>query len=232
MISKQSAIVLFAISMQLAIASRAAAQFPPLPKLELPGTSTKESQAADDAKTSAALSGARRGLESILRAIPSGSSQGAGFSSPLVDAQTAKSMGYDNQIKAVNTYFQKRQLNRMYRNAEKRYTARQVVEWSKKHQPERLSAAQFNRSTLRLNWPVVLRADRYQSSREEIDRLIPLHVRAGGGVNTNQYATLSQKLKDMKSVLKTQTKEVPIEQYISAKEFVETVAWDIRQPSQ
>ena len=176
-----------------------------------------------------AFDGLRQGLESVVRAASQSSSSGP--SSPLVDSQTAQSMSYDNQIKATNTYFQKRQLNRSYRQAERgpQYTAAEYRKWARERAPDRLNSSQVDRYTGRINWPVVLKGESYRKRREQLDQLYASHTAGGGGMNTSEYAKIQRLSKEMQTQLKDEIKDLTPEQYSYTRKFLEGLRYEARQ---
>ena len=182
-------------------------------------------------KAIGALEGLRRGLSDVVRAASQSSSSGP--SSPLVDAQTAQGMSYDNQIKATNTYFQKRQLNRMYRQAEKgpRHTQSDYAKWAHDRAPDRLNSSQIDSFAGRINWPVVLRGEAYRKNRERLDVLYASHTAAGGGINTYEYAEIQQRSKEMQAQLRLNISNITTEQYSYARTFLEGLRYEARHPA-
>ncbi len=175
----------------------------------------------------------RRGLESVVRAASQSSQSQSGPTSPLIDAQTAKGMSYDNQIKSTNTFFQKRQLNRMYRAEERgpRLTQAQYSKLADTRSPSRLNANQFDSFRGGINWPVVLRESEYQAHRESLDALYAKHTSAGGGMNTREYAEIQRLSKAMASQLRGNVGNTNPEQYAYARKFLEGLAYEARYPA-
>lgn len=180
-----------------------------------------------------AFEGVRRNLESVIRAAGQANSNSNNISSPAVDSQTAKSMSYDNQIKATNTYFQKRQLNRTYREAERgqRLTRADHERISRSRAPDRLNSSQFDSYTGRINWPVVLKENQYRQNRARIDHLYVEHIAAGGGINTYQYADIKALTSEMRTKLRTNLKNMPPEQYTYARKFLVGLQYEARFPA-
>ncbi len=148
----------------------------------------------------------------------------------MVEAQTAKSMSYDNQIKATDTFFQKRQRNRMYKAAERGPRQTQVVynKWAKDSAPDRLNASQINSVSGQINWPVVLRGEAYRANRTRIDALYASHAAAGGGMGTNEYAQIKGLAREMQSQLRQNISNITPEQYSYARKFLEGLGYEAR----
>jgi hypothetical protein len=169
----------------------------------------------------------RSGLESLVRAGSQSKSEGP--NSPLIDAQTARGMEYDNQIKGVNTYFQKRKLNRMYRDAESgQRTGTENARSTSSNAPDRLTAAQFDRYSGELHWPAALRTDFYGKARYMLGNSFTAHVQAGGGIDSDHYAEVVRLTDAIKTKLREQIKTIQPQQYSSARSFIESVQYEAR----
>ena len=178
----------------------------------------------------AAFEGLRRGLEDVVRAASQSNSNAP---MPLVEYETAKGMSYDNQVKYTNTYFQKRQLNRSYREEERapRHSQADYQRWAREEAPDRLSVGQVDDFRGTINWPVVLQQPEYKSKREQVDRLYASHTAAGGGMGTTEYAQIQSSTKELQDQLRGNLDNLTSEQYLYARKFLEGLRYDARFPA-
>ena len=150
----------------------------------------------------------------------------------LIDRERAKSMSYDNQIKHTKTYFEKRKLNRQYRQAERlpRRTDQQIRASSKRAAPDRLTVQQYDAFRGRINWPVVLRDQKYAKQRSQLDQLFALHARSGGGIDTPQYASIQTVAAQMDRLLESNFKTTNSDQFHYAKRFLTSLKYEAKYP--
>ncbi len=150
----------------------------------------------------------------------------------MIDRETARSMNYDNQLKHVRTYFEKRQLNRNYRQAERlpRRTSAQITAATKRSLPDRLTSQQYEPYGGYINWPVVLRDAEYQEQRQQVDKLFAAHAKAGGGINTTYYASIQSTLTKMSEQLSGNYRTTNTDQFIYARKFLASLQYEARMP--
>ena len=171
-------------------------------------------------------------FSSLETAIRSQSEASNRPSMAMIDRETARSMNYDNQLKHVRTYFEKRRLNRAYREAERgpRRTREQAVAAAKRAAPDRLSVQQFEPYRGRINWPVTLTDDQYRVHREQLDRLFAAHAASGSGLQTRYYAPIQSTLGKLEEQLVGNVKTTNADQYIYARKFLKSLQYEARFP--
>ena len=170
-----------------------------------------------------------RNIEKLVRDSSQSSNRP---SMAMIDRQTAESMSYDNQIKKTKTYFEKRELNRSYREAEKapKQTTAASDAKTSKSAVDRLTVKQYDQAGGRMNWPVVLKAEPYAAQRTTLDRLFPSHAKAGGGINTSQYADIQTTILKLQAILKQNRTTTNIDQYMYSLRFLESLHYEAKIP--
>ena len=177
----------------------------------------------------------------IRQASQAGSqSSGPGFSSPMVDAETARSMSYDNDVKQARSYYERKleigrmrdqvkqeRLARTQRNA----AARRKRQLAQRRDPEKLSSRQLDREKGQISWPVPLRKETFKQDRDKVDALYPKHLSSGGGVNTEEYGPLQETLKKLKADLLSNHKKIQAQQYAYSRKFLDSFAFELRYPN-
>lgn len=141
----------------------------------------------------------------------------------MINRQHALSLHYDNQIKKVNTYFEKRQLNQQYRAAERgpRKTPEDMARYLAKPPVMQLTAQEMDRVTKKINWPASLRADQFQSDREAIEALYVARTPANSGPGSTNEAEIQQLVKQMRQQVRMQARQMGANQSIVAKRFLD-----------
>jgi len=115
-------------------------------------------------------------------------------SAAMINLEEARSKYLDNQVKYVETYFEKRRLNKSYRAAERgpRITTETAARISQARQPGRLSAEELDRQTGRINWPLALQGDVFAPYRMRLETLFALQNSQDSGVNSASYPEIVQ----------------------------------------
>lgn len=150
----------------------------------------------------------------------------------MIDRETARSMNYDNQLKHVRTYFEKRRLNRAYREVERgpRRTREQIAATAKLAVPDRLSVQQFDAYGGRINWPAAVRTAEYEGQRRQLDRLFAAHAAAGSGLQSPYYARIQTSMEQIQKTLVANIKSTNAEQYMYARRFLKSLQYEARFP--
>ena len=168
-------------------------------------------------------------LESAIRSQSEASNRP---SMAMIDRETARSMNYDNRLKHVQTYYEKRKLRREYRQAERlpRRSAAEISASASRSAPKRLTIQQYDPYEGRISWPVVFQETNYDRGRQYIDRLFAAHAQAGGGINTKYYAAIQSSLKGMNRLLYDNFENTNPEQFTYAQKFLKSLQYEARFP--
>ncbi len=184
---------------------------------------------ADYSHASTAAEGALSGMARLAR--------GAGeynllTSEAAINMTEAQRNYIQNRDQWTNTYFQMREANRLYRARERgpRASMEQLVRMAKAGLPKRLSPSQLDAVTGKISWPTLLRAEQYSKHRARLEELFV--KRAQQGVLTAEdYLELDKTTKALLAELKARVREVPQMDYIAAKRFVQSLAYEARLPN-
>ncbi len=141
----------------------------------------------------------------------------------LINQQHALSLSYDNEVKKVETYFHKRQLNKEYRAAERgpRKTPEDMARYMAKPAAMQLSAQQMDRVTKKIYWPAILQADAFQAERRAIEASFASRTAVNSGPGSMNEAQLHQAIEQLRSLIKAQTRTIGANNYITAKRFLD-----------
>ena len=180
-----------------------------------------------DSRASTPAESYARGMSDVIR------SQGqynVATSEAAINMTQAQRQYIQNRDQWTNTFFQMREANRMYRDRARspRPTTEQMVRWAQAGRPERLSPSELDMVSGRINWPLLLTADRYAKQRVELESLFA--QRAAGAVTWENSTEIDQVTKAMLEELKGQVREVPQMDYIAAKRFLESLAHEAKLP--
>jgi len=173
--------------------------------------------------------GAFRGLADLNRSIGENRYM---TSLAAINAQEAWSRAIDNKQKAVETYFQIKQINRAAREAARPQplTYTQYAKLAKQEAPERLSEADYNRVMGRLSWPAVLAGDDFAAERAALDQAFVGRKAQDVGVSTNFHRDVRELTGMMHARLRERMDTMSNMEYIAAKKFLTSVSFESQQP--
>ena len=142
--------------------------------------------------------------------------------------QEANSRYLDNRVKATNTFFDMRKINRESVAVERgpRPTAEAMTRFAKERAPERLSASDLDMLTGRISWPAALEADQFQANRERVDELVLKWARYKG-LAADEHLELQMLAKNMQTELKRHIRSIPPTEYVKAKNVLESLPHEI-----
>ena len=81
-----------------------------------------------------------------------------------------------------------------------------------------------------ISWPPLLQTDRYAESRSQLDKLFAKRTEQGV-LSYEDQQQIAEATKAMLESLRGQVREVPQMDYIAAKRFVESLAYEARIPA-
>lgn len=182
-----------------------------------------------DNRASTAAEGAARGYADVVR------SQGMANlanSEAAINMTEAAKRDMENRDQWTDTYFQMRQKNRDYRAAERgpRPTREDFVRMAAAGRPDKLSPSELDSVTGELDWPRGLTQDQFAASRTELEKLFA--KRAAYGESTwDDYVQIDATVKKMQADLKDLVRNMPPNDYIASKRFLDSLAFENRQPA-
>ena len=170
-----------------------------------------------------------RGMSDVVR---SRGQYNLDTSAAAINVSQARSNEIDNYSKWTNTYFEARATNRAYRAAEKgpRPSSEDWVRWAKEGAPKPLSPGQFDPVTGKINWPTMLQASEFAELRSEMDELFAKRA-TESSLTIQDFVKIDNTAKSLLAELKKYIRDVPANQSIASKEFVKSLAGEVRQPA-
>jgi hypothetical protein len=154
-------------------------------------------------------------------------------SEAAINYSEARKREIENQRLWTDTYFQMRKMNREYREAERgpRPTMEDAVRYAQAGKPKRLSPSELDAVTGGVSWPILLRDDRYSQGRAELERLFAQRA-ASGTIGAQDYLKIRETTDAMLEQLKGQVRDVPPSDYVAARRFLESLAYESRLPTE
>jgi hypothetical protein len=137
----------------------------------------------------------------------------------------------ENQLRATEVYFQMRLLNRKYRAELRgpRPTMDDLKRYAAMGRPDRLSPSELDAVTGEISWPVLLRDDRYADYRAQLEALFAERATADP-ISTASYLRIHRTTQSFLKTLEKRVAHVPQMDYIAAKRFLQSLAFEAREP--
>jgi len=181
-----------------------------------------------DNRASTAAEGFQRGFADVLRA------QGWRNllnSKAAINYSEARRREIENREKWTKTYFEMRTMNRQYRSAERGPlpTKEDWVRYAQAGAPSRLGTEELDAVTGKITWPMVLKTPEFAQEREQLEKLFAERA-AKGMVGMEEYQEIEEVTNQMKEALKKQITDIPPVAYTTAKNFLNSLAYEARFP--
>ena len=180
--------------------------------------------------SSTPLEGYGRGIAAVIR------SQGdynLSSSAGALDLSEARRREIENQKLWTKTYFEIRDINRQAFEAEQKRLRATPAEWirfAEAGRPSRLSPSELDTVTGEIHWPILLTAPAYSTHRREVQKAFA--DRAYHGVlGAETFLRVLQLTDDMLSELKSRIRLLPADNYVTAKQFLQSLAFEAGQPA-
>jgi hypothetical protein len=147
----------------------------------------------------------------------------------MKDYEAARSQYIENQKLWHETMIERRRLGEQARA--ERHAAERAARDRRQSSPglpapRTLTSAEYDRASGKLDWPSVLTDKRFSAGRQQIEQLAKVRAETGdvGGVDAEIY----QAAKTMQTQLKGQVRNLPPNDYLEARKFLEGLMNDTR----
>jgi hypothetical protein len=149
-----------------------------------------------------------------------------------INGQEALSRAIVNRKQAVETYFEIKQVNRAAREAARPQplTFTQYAKLARQEAPDRLSDVDYNRVMGRLNWPAVFAAGDFAAERVALNQAFVGRTAQDVGVSTAFNSEVRELTAAMQTKLHDRLAAISPQEYIAAKNFLTSVAFEAQQP--
>lgn len=153
-------------------------------------------------------------------------------SQALVNLTQAQRQQIENWRQYSITYYELRRLNDDYRRMQRGrpLTEAELARIAQVNRPRRLTPSELDTISGQVAWPVILQAVEFAPLREEVGRIFA--ERANHGVlGLDQYLNGDRTLAQMVGVLRKHIEDVPPADYMVARRFLESLAYELRFPA-
>jgi len=182
----------------------------------------------EQAKAATAGESYARGMSDVVRSQGQYNLQ---TSQAMINLTEAQRRDMENRDQWVDTYFDMREKNRQYRAAERgpRPSREDWVRYAQAGKPQRLSPSELEPVTGGVDWPVLLKAEKYAENRSTLEGLFAKRAH-DGGLSTSDYLKIDQVTGVMLAQLRKDIELVPPSDYMASKRFLESLSFEAKQP--
>jgi hypothetical protein len=144
----------------------------------------------------------------------------------------ARSKEIDNRLKATQTYFQMRDINKQWTEANKTpaLTQEEAYRWAKALSPKRATSSQVDPVTGKILWPIILTSAAYNQPRNLLDSLFVSRA-TQGALNGDQFAQVQQAHDAILATMTANAKKYSDMDIIAAKNLIDSLVYEARFPA-
>ncbi|MBN1393717.1 MAG: hypothetical protein JW959_01615 [Pirellulales bacterium] len=180
--------------------------------------------------SSTAAEGYARGMGDVIR---SWGQYNLATSAAAVNLGEARRRQIENDQLWTSTYFQMRDINRQHRAAElsqRRSTQADWIRYVQAGKPKPLGGDELDPVTGELHWPILLTGDSFAADRVALQDLFAARA-YHGTLNADEFHKATHLIDRMLAALKDGIHDVPPQQYVAAKKFLERLAYAAGRPA-
>ena len=152
-------------------------------------------------------------------------------SAAMLNFTEAQRREMENLQKWTETYFEMRRINREARAAErgKQPTEADLIRYAQIGKPKRLTPSDVDSITGEITWPLLLRAPEYAGYRAAVQQVFS-HRASSGVIDLADYLKVFQLTSAMMDDLRERIRNLPPSDYVIARRFLESLAYEARLP--
>lgn len=163
-------------------------------------------------------------MNGMANAISAMGSYNLSTSAAAVNMTQARRNAIENSAFYTDTYFQMRAANRAFRAAEAgpRPTAEQIARLARAGAPRPLSPSDVDTVTGRIHWPAALQQESFADQRAAMEQFTA-QVAAHGSLSISDQMAARKTIETMFADLKAQITEIPSQQYVASRSFLNSL---------
>ncbi len=167
------------------------------------------------------------GMSEVIRAQGEANANNA---KAAIDGETARSKYIENRLQWQRTYYEMKGDYHEYYEENYAKPGREKYKNYLAHAesgvPEKLSPSTVDYSVGGIEWPQPLQADQFGEARREVEELLSL--RAATGNTSTVVNDLAQAIKRLQNLLKGSISSMNTQEYIAARNFLESLSYEVR----
>jgi hypothetical protein len=147
-------------------------------------------------------------------------------SAAAVNLTQAQKQDIQNRMQGTEAYFQMQETNRAGVAAKRssRLSEEQLVRIAAQAAPKPLDSSDVDPVSGQVNWPLLLQDDMFKKDRAIVEQLLAKQA-AHGRLGIAEHEQIGDAIERISATLKAQIKNVPTQQYITAKNFLKTLMY-------
>jgi hypothetical protein len=151
----------------------------------------------------------------------------------LQTLQQLRSLVLDNNLKAAKTFYDKRKLCEDYRklNPCKRPTQESMGRYSQASVPKRPVQFELASAPGRIYWPDVLLNEEFTDGRIQVESLFAQRKTVASGPGNSVSGEVQTAAAQMREQLQSKIRQMSPEEYLAARRFLESLAYEARFPA-
>jgi hypothetical protein len=151
----------------------------------------------------------------------------------LQTLEQVRGLVLDNNLKAAKTFYDKRKLCEDYQklNPRQRPTQEKVVRYNQASVPKRPAQSELASARGRITWPDVLLDEEFSADRVQLESLFAerkVGPAAQQGSVSGEVQTVAAQMRER---LQAKIRQMSPEQYLTARRFLESLAYESRFPA-
>jgi len=180
-------------------------------------------------RSSTPVEGFRRGLAEVIRAA---GDYNLASSAAAVNLSEARRREIENDQAWTQTYFAMRDVNREQREAQlkrQRGNIEDFPRYAQAGKPKPLDNRDLDALTGQIRWPVLLTAADFDQQRVVVEKAFAARA-YHGAPNAEDFLNAVRTIDEMAAALADRVRAVPGQDYVEAKRFLRSLAYEIRLP--
>lgn len=172
---------------------------------------------------STAAGSAMNGMASVISAK---GDYNLSTSAAAINMTQADSNAMQNQVQAVNTFWEMRNIGRAQRAAERgpNLTPEQIARIARDGVPRALTPSQMDPVSGRLNWPGALQEASFETERGQLDQLFSKWAKYGS-LDYSEQSQVRETVDTMFDGLKAQIRQIPPQVYAASRSFLQSLVY-------
>ena len=143
--------------------------------------------------------------------------------------EKTRTTALDNNLKAANTFYEKRALHDGYRVLQKqqeRPTVQDFVRYSKMDRPQRPESYQLEPVRGTIQWHPVFQQETFLEQRIQVDNVFAQRSRSANTAQAPIYGQVQSLVGQMREDLKGMIREMSAAEYLEARKFLDSLAYE------
>jgi hypothetical protein len=165
-------------------------------------------------------------LQGMSQVISAAGQYNLNTSAAAINMTQAQSNAMQNQVQAVNTFWETRNIGRAQRAAERgpNLTPEQIARIARDGVPRALTPSQMDPVSGKLNWPDALMDESFEPQRTELDQIFEKWAKYGS-LNYVERKQVRETVDTMFDGLKAQIRQVPPQLYAFSRSFLQSLVY-------